>query len=218
MATRKKVRIGDLLVDNKVISQQQLEQALADQKQSGRKLGKILIENDYIQEDQLLEFLSRQLDIPFIDLVHYKLEPEVVKLIPEIQARRFRALALKDNGGHILVGMSDPTNIFAFDELSRILNRSLELAVVRESDLLATIDTVYRHTEQISGFAEELSDELEEGDIDIQELAAGADVQDAPVVKLSLPGKVTDLPAPTAGHMLSPEDFASLCRRKRRSF
>jgi MSHA biogenesis protein MshE len=67
-ATRKKIRIGDLLVEHKVISEEQLKKALADQKTSGRKLGKVLIENGFVEEEKMLDFLSRQLQIPFIDL------------------------------------------------------------------------------------------------------------------------------------------------------
>ncbi|MEE8321989.1 MAG: GspE/PulE family protein, partial [Gammaproteobacteria bacterium] len=162
----------------------QLEEALADQKKSGRKLGRVLIENGFITEDQMLEVLSGQLKIPFVDLLHYKFNPDVIKLIPEIQARRFRAVALSSDDSGIMIGMADPTNIFAYDELSRILRRPIRLAVVRESDLLRTIDTVYRKTEEISGFAEELSDELAEGEVDLAQLLSTADVADAPVVKL----------------------------------
>ncbi|MEX2524893.1 MAG: GspE/PulE family protein [Gammaproteobacteria bacterium] len=184
MVARKKIRIGDLLVENKLISQQQLEEALADQKKSGRKLGKILIENGYIEENRMLEVLSEQLKIPFVDLQHYKFNADTVKLIPEIQARRFRAIALANDDNGILVGMADPTDIFAYDELSRILNKPVRVAVVRESDLLKTIDLVYRKTDQISGYAEELSDELAESDIDLANLVSSADVTEAPVVKL----------------------------------
>jgi len=184
MQMRQKIRIGDLLVENRIISQAQLEAALAEQKNSGRKLGKVLIESGYITEDELLIFLSKQLNIPFVDLRHYQFEPHTVRLIPEIQARRFRAVALKDDGRALLVGMADPTNIFAYDEIGSLVRRPVELAVVREADLLRAIDTVYRHTEQITGFAEQLSDELSAGDIDMQELVAEADVADAPVVKL----------------------------------
>lgn len=184
MNARKKIRIGDLLVENKIISQVQLDAALADQKKSGRKLGQILVENGYLREESLLTFLSQQLKIPFVELAHYKFEPQVIKLIPEIHARRFRAIALKDKGDSILVGMSDPTNIFAFDELARAVRRPLELAVVREQELLDALDRVYRQSEQISGFAEQLSEELKESDFDVDQLAAGADLTDAPVVKL----------------------------------
>jgi MSHA biogenesis protein MshE len=184
MNPRKKIRLGDLMVSNKLISQAQLEEALADQKKSGRKLGKILIENGYVSENQMLEVLSTQLSIPFIDLIHYKFHPDIVKLIPEVQARRFRAVALSRDEEGVLVGMADPTNIFAYDEISRILKRPIKLAVVRESDLLKTIDTVYRKTDEISGFAEQLRDELAEGDIDLGALLSEADVKDAPIVKL----------------------------------
>ena len=184
MNPRKKIRLGDLLINHQLITPAQLEQALNEQKTSGQKLGRVLIDDGYLTEDQMLEALSEQLKIPFVDLMHYQFNPEVIKLIPEIQARRFRAVALNMNEEHILVGMSDPTNIFAYDELSRILNRPVKIAVVRERDLLRTIDSVYRKTEQISGFAEELNDELSEGDIDLGALLADADVADAPVVKL----------------------------------
>ena len=184
MAKRQKIRLGDLLVENKIITTEQLDDALATQKQSGWKLGRVLIENGYIDETRLLEFLSQQLDIPVVELSHFEFVPEVVRLIPEIQARRFRAIALKDESDGVLVGLADPTNIYAFDELARILRKPVKLAVVSEDDLLNTLDNVYRHTEAITGFAEELSDELTADDIDMQQLVASADVTDAPVVKL----------------------------------
>jgi MSHA biogenesis protein MshE len=184
MNQRKKIRLGDLLVESKLITQTQLEQALAEQKTSGQKLGRVLIGDGYLTEDQMLDALSKQLKIPFVDLLHYKFNPDVIKLIPEIQSRRFRAVALSSDDAGILVGMADPTNIFAYDELSRILKKQIKLAVVREIDLLKTIDTVYRKTEQISDLAEQLNDELSEGDIDLGALLADADVADAPVVKL----------------------------------
>jgi MSHA biogenesis protein MshE len=184
MNGRKKVRIGDLLVGGKKISEAQLQEALAEQKRTGRKLGQVLVDSGVISEDTILETLSQQLKIPFVDLLRYKFNPEIVRLIPEVQARRFRAIALARDDASVTVGMSDPTNIFAYDELSRILDRPIRLAVVKESDLLKTIDMVYRKTEQISGFAEKLSSELAEGDIDLRQMAEAADVTDAPVVRM----------------------------------
>jgi len=184
MNVRKKVRIGDLLVEHKIISESQLKAALDDQKKSGRKLGRILTENGYAAENQILEILSKQLNIPYVDLLHYKFKPEVVRLLPELQARRFRAVALAQNDEGVLVGMADPTDIFAFDEISRVLKLAVRLAVVRESDLLQTIDIVYRKTEEITEFAGALSHELSESEIDLQALVSDADVTDAPVVKL----------------------------------
>jgi MSHA biogenesis protein MshE len=183
MAGRRKIRLGDLLVEQGVITSSQLEEALTAQKASGAKLGSILVEHGYVGEDQLLNLLSSQLSIPLVDLVHYKFDPETVRLIPEIHARRFRAIALKQQPDSLLVGLADPTNIFAYDELARIVGRPVEMAVVRERDLLTAIDTLYRHAEKISGFAEELDQELAESDFDVAQLSA-ADVTDAPVVKL----------------------------------
>ncbi len=184
MNMRKKVRLGDLLVQQKLISDEQLNAALAEQKQTGHKLGRVLIENGYVREEEMLQVLSEQLGIPYVDLTHYRFDPAAVRLLPEIQARRFRAIVLEKKADEVLVGMSDPTNIFAYDEISRLLKQPIKLAVVREKDLLKMLDTVYRRTDEISNFAEELSDELSEGDIDLATLVSHADVADAPVVKL----------------------------------
>ena len=180
----KKVRIGDLLIEHKIISQEQLNAALTAQKQSGRKLGRVLIENGYISEDQMLDFLAQQLKIPYIDLKRYHVNPAVVRVIPEAQARRFRVLALEDGKDGLLVGMSDPTDIFAYDELSRVVRRPLRLAVVRESDLVKTIDLMYRRTDEISGLAQELEEEMSAYDVDLRQLANSDGLVDAPVVKL----------------------------------
>ncbi|MDE2088560.1 MAG: type II/IV secretion system protein [Gammaproteobacteria bacterium] len=186
MATvpRKKIRIGDLLVEHKVIAETQLNAALAEQKKSGRKLGRVLIELGYLDEDKLLDFLSRQLQIPFIDLKFYKFNPDTVRRLPETYARRFRAIVLDDAREEALVGMADPTDIFAYDELTRLLKRTIRQAVVRESDLLRTIDLVYRRTEEISSLAEALGEEISANDFDLAQLAQTVDVTDAPVVKL----------------------------------
>ncbi|NIR27990.1 MAG: type II/IV secretion system protein [Gammaproteobacteria bacterium] len=184
MKPRKKIRLGDLLVENKIISRVQLESALAEQKRTGRKLGRTLVELGHIGEESLLKFLSRQLDIPYIDLRHYKFDLETVRLMPEIQARRYRAIALERKGSEVLVGMADPTDIFAFDELARALKRPIRVAVVKETELLRTFDTVYRRTQEITTFAEELGEELFGEDVDIGRLAESEGVADAPVVKL----------------------------------
>jgi MSHA biogenesis protein MshE len=180
----RKIRIGDLLIANKIISQEQLDTALSEQRKSGHKLGRTLVEHGFISEDELLDVLTRQLNLPFIDLKRYHLKPEVVRLIPEVQARRFRALALEDSRGALLIGMADPTDIFAYDELARVLRRSFRLAVVRETDLLKAIDIMYRRTAEITGLAQELEQELSASDVDIGALATTDGLTDAPVVKL----------------------------------
>ncbi|MCR8923050.1 GspE/PulE family protein [Dasania sp. GY-MA-18] len=179
----KKIRLGDLLVGEGLISDQQLGDALASQKTSGKKLGRALIDLGFIEEDAMLGLLSQQLDVPFIQLRNYDFNFELTARLPETYARRFRAVVLKEQNGHILIGMADPTDIFGFDELSRIIQQPLDLAVVRESELLDSLDILYRRTQEISSLAEELEDELgdDDGDVDYLE-ATGA--EDAPVVKL----------------------------------
>ena len=184
-APRKKIRLGDLLVEKGLITEDQLMQSLAAQKKTGQKLGRTLISSGLVTEEQMLELLSTQLQVPFIDLKQYNYDAETIQIIPETLARRYRVVSLKKNpDGSLLVGMADPTDIFAYDELSKQLKCHLHLAVARESEIMSTIDMVYRRTSEISNLAEELGDELAETDIDLQELVQGEDVANAPVVKL----------------------------------
>src|SRR5690606_17206443 len=119
-----------------------------------------------------------------IDLARYAFEPEVIKRLPETLARRYRALVLKDQGSHYLVGMADPTDLFAYDELAHHLGKSVNMAIVRESQLLETFDRVYRRTSEISNLAEELGQELSGADIDLANLLETTSDEDVPVAKL----------------------------------
>lgn len=181
---QKKIRIGDLLVQHSIISHEQLMTALAEQKKTGRKLGRTLIDLNYIKETDLLNFLSRQLQIPFLDIAQYKRKPEVCKELPENLARRFRVMLLESNANDVLLAMADPTDLMGLDELSRVLKKRIRQAVVRESDLLNAIDQAYRRTQEISNLAEQLSDELAENEFDLNTLLSSSEVSDAPVVKL----------------------------------
>ena len=181
---RKRVRIGDLLVEHKVISQNQLQDALAAQKKSGRKLGRVLVENGYVDEDRLLVLLSEQLDIPYVDLSRFELDPEIITRLPETLARRDRALVLKATPTGLLVGMGDPTDIFAFDELVRVLKTSVQIAGVKESDLLRNIDLVYQNSDQLRSLASEVGQDMAENAFDLRTLTASSTQNDAPVVRL----------------------------------
>lgn len=183
-AVKQKIRIGDLLVSNGVISDAQLRQALEKQKGTGLRLGRTLISLGYVGEDQFLEFLSTQLHIPFVDLRRYKFDSTLVHRLSETLARRYRAIVLSETKGELLVGMADPTDIYAFDAIERALQQPIQQAVVRESELLSTLDLVYRRTEEIASFAEELDEELTDSQFDLASLTPAADDSDAPVVKL----------------------------------
>jgi MSHA biogenesis protein MshE len=184
MDLRKRIRIGDLLIENKVISEMQLNAALAEQKKTRRKLGKTLIDLGYIQESQLLTLLSQQLKIPYLELQKYPIDFNILRKLPEIHARRFRAIALKEENGKVLVGMADPTDIYAYDELQKVLKQPIELAAISESDLLHQIETAYRKTDEIDSLAEVLDVELAEHDFDLSALGSSTTSAEAPVVKL----------------------------------
>jgi MSHA biogenesis protein MshE len=184
VAQPKRIRLGDLLVEHKLISEAQLTSALDEQKKSGHKLGRVLIENGYVNEDDVLDLLSRQLNVPFVDISTYEFKHEVVKILPETAARRYRALPLEETPEGLLVGMADPTNIFAYDDLVRVVKRDIKIAVVKEGDLVAAIDRVYQHGTEIQNLATEIGEDIVENVFDLGALNQGVSSSDAPVVKL----------------------------------
>src|SRR5471032_1065148 len=130
MGRQEKIRLGDVLVLQKVISQEQLRVTLDLQKKSGRKLGRILIEQGFATEEQISKALARQFGITYVNLKFFNAVPELVRRLPELMARRHRAIVLEERGDKYLVGMADPTDLFAYDELARVLKRDLDIAVI----------------------------------------------------------------------------------------
>ena len=179
-----RLRLGDILVAQKVISPEQLKLALDEQKRSGRRLGRVLVDMGFTAELNIAQALARQLNVGFVDLKHHNFKANVALKLPESSARRFRALALEERGAKMLVGMADPTDLFAFDELSRILKKDIEPVVVAESEIALALDRVYRRTEEISGLAKELQQDLGENLVDFGAVDATLGAEDAPVVKL----------------------------------
>jgi MSHA biogenesis protein MshE len=184
MGRPEKIRLGDLLIAQKIISQEQLRLALEQQKKTGRRLGRVMIEQGFTSDEQICEAISRQLNVPYVNLKFYNFNNDLVRRLPEAQARRFRAVVLEERRASYLVGMADPTDLFAFDEIGRLLKRDIEAAVVSEPLLLQTIDRVYRRTEQISGLAKELERDLGDTYVDFGALGAAAGAEEAPVVKM----------------------------------
>ncbi len=211
---RKKLRLGEVLLEAGAISPDQLEQALALQKTSGHKLGRALTEVGAIGEKELHQFLAKKLDIDYLDLTNIKLNLDYVMLLDEVQARRLRTIVLKPDHGGLLVGMADPTDIFAFDEVSRLLKKPVTVALVNESELLRTLDIVYRRTDEISAFAAEVIEELDESRIDIEKLSADEDTPEAPVTKL-LQSMFTDAAQVNASDIhIEPDEFVLRIRQR----
>lgn len=182
-ARPRKVRLGDLLIDHGIITQDQLQAALVNQKKTGRKLGRELIETGVLTEDQLADLLSRQLKLPYMDLKQFKLKPETVRLIPETYSRRYRAIALEDTPYGLTVGMADPTDIFAYDELVRLVNRPLFLCVVKETDLHQTLDRHFRRAAEMSGLAAEVHEDIAPAKDELTAQIIATEGSEAPVVK-----------------------------------
>ena len=186
MARPERIRLGDLLVQQGLITAEQLAEALLSQRTTGRKLGRVFIDSGWVNEVQIAQALARQLRAPYLDLTKRSVRPEVARLLPEVQARRLRAMVLDETTTGVRVGMADPTDLSAYDEISRIVKRDIELIVVAESQLLGAIDRSYRNTEAIAGLAQELTSELRNVEDSLGDLLGlnTASAEDAPVVRL----------------------------------
>jgi MSHA biogenesis protein MshE len=185
MARPEKIRLGEILVRQNFMTEAELGQALEEQRKTGRRLGRVIADKGFASERQIAEAVAHQLNIPFLDLGQYELDVKQVQKLPEVQSRRFRAILLEERINSFLVAMVDPSDVYAYDELVRLLKRDIEIVVVQESLLMQTIDRSYRQTEQISSLALELQEDLAASNVDLSSLM-GVDlgVDDAPVVKL----------------------------------
>lgn len=179
-----KVRLGDLLVEKNLISDEQLQAALQEQRLSGRKIGRVVVDLGFINEDKLLLELSLHFSIPYVDIGHFQFDSEVTRRLSESLARRYRAIILLDEPHQYFVGIVDPLDLIAIDEIERHLGKKVNPAFVKEVDVLNAIDRIYRRTEQIASLAGELEGELAETDYTLDNLLAVSDESDAPVVKL----------------------------------
>jgi MSHA biogenesis protein MshE len=183
MRPRVKIRLGDLLVQQGIISEEQLIKALAAQKESGRKLGVMLTELGHVTENQLLSFLSQHLKVPLVDIGKHNVSLAAVNMLPEVHARRHRALVLEDKGDRLLVAMSDPADLAALDVLSGLLPKPIDVAVVSDTQLILAYDNFYRRTEEIASFAQELAEEYQdETEFDFNSVEGGD--QDTAVARL----------------------------------
>ena len=183
-------RLGELLIREKLITSEQLNEALSEQKRSGGKLGLNLTKLGYLTEKDLTTFLSKQYGIPTIDLYTHELDPEVSKLIPEDVSKKYQVLPVSRTGSTLVVAMADPSNIFAIDDIKFLTGYNVESVVASEAAIKAALEKAYAAPEVemavddvLTKFDEtEMEVMKEEEEIDIGDLKKA--VEDAPVVKL----------------------------------
>ncbi len=182
-------KIGDLLVKADLISPEQLETALQEQRQNGGLLGSNLIKLGYIEEKYLTSFLSDQYGVPAINLSEFEIDPDVIKIIPSDVAKKHHVLPVNRAGATLVVAMADPTNIYAIDDLKFMTGYNIEVVVAAEASILAAIQQYYEEEQDdhfsdlISEFEEEEMEVLtDDEDLDEDELEKSS--EEAPVVKL----------------------------------
>jgi|tagenome__1003787_1003787.scaffolds.fasta_scaffold20989971_9 type IV pilus assembly protein PilB len=186
-------RLGDLLVKEKIITPEQLEQASKVQKEQSCRLGSALVKLGFLSDEDVTNFLSRQYGVPAINLSYFEIDPAVVKLIPFETAKRYQILPLSRVGASLTIAMVDPTNVFAMDDIKFMTGFNIEPVVASESSILAGIDKAYNNTKEedleavMQSMSEmgdedvELNDQSQQ-ELGLSELEKAAD--EAPVVKL----------------------------------
>ena len=185
MAATQAVQIGAALVEQGYLTPLKLNEALAEQKRSGRLLGRVLVERNYVTDEQMAKTIATQQGIPFIDLRRYDVDPKIVQILTEVQAWRFSAIVLEDRGDSYLVGLVNPSNLREQDDLADLLGRPIYISVITNDQFSMTVDRIYRKRDQLDEYASEATRELERdsGVVDLGRMIASIEDVEAPVVK-----------------------------------
>ncbi|WP_242360572.1 type IV-A pilus assembly ATPase PilB [Anaeromyxobacter sp. SG17] len=182
-------RLGELLVRENLISLQQLQKAQDEQRKTGGRIGSLLVRSGAIAEHDLTSFLSKQYGVPAISLKDFDIDEEVLKLIPRSTAEKHQVVPVNRAGASLIVAMSDPSNIFAIDDIKFLTGYNVEVVVASEQAIKEAID---KHYMEKGPNLEEVMAGFDDGDISVVE-AEGDDInavdleksaEEAPVVKL----------------------------------
>src|SRR5881409_3983521 len=187
------VRLGEILVKESLITQDQLQKALEFQRTNGGKLGSCLTKMGFITDDDITGVLSRQYGVPSINLKYYEIDPNVIKLIPQDTASRYQVIPLSRVGFLLTIAMTDPTNVFAMDDIKFMTGFNVEPVVASESAIGDAITRFYggsaSNHEELSNLMKDLVDEdnelelaAEEAELDAASLEKAA--EEAPIIKL----------------------------------
>lgn len=189
MNFRKKVRLGDILIDKHIIDQSQLENALAEQKKRpGTMLGEELVTLGYVSQDKINEILCEHLDIDYVDMATYEPAERVMTLLPEDMMRKYVLVPMdydNNNAGILKVAMADPMNIFAMDDINIMTGRQVVPYLANASDIKAYLDRRFgrKQSENIANlFKDENAPVEEENEA---EKIRKAEIENAPIVKLA---------------------------------
>jgi len=137
------VKLGQLLIASSIISEDQLKQALNIQKKDGGRLGTNLVKLGFLTEDRLVSFLSKQFGVPAVNLLEYKIDPSVLKLIPADMAKKYLIMPVARVGATLTIAMSDPSNVFAIDDVKFMTGYNVEVVVSSESAIITSITSCY---------------------------------------------------------------------------
>jgi type IV pilus assembly protein PilB len=186
------VKLGEMLVKAGLISQNQLEEALESQKNNGEKLGLNLIKLGYVKEDDITQLLSEQYGVPSINLRHFEIDETVINLIPSEVSQKYLVIPVNRTGATLTIGMADPTNVFAMDDIKFMTGYNVEPVVASELAIREAIEKYYgsQHALELKKVMDEMaeaeSEALEvlddEEELDVSALEAAT--EEAPVVKL----------------------------------
>src|SRR5213082_234165 len=181
-------RLGELLVRENLISLQQLQKAQDEQKKAGGRIGYHLTKLGFIEESELTNFLSKQYGVPSINLKEFDIDPEVVKLVPKDVAEKHQCVPVNRAGASLILAMSDPSNIYAIDDIKFLTGYNVEVVVASEQAIKEALERYYAdkapsYDEVMEGFEEsEIQVDHDSSDDNIVDLEKSA--ADAPVVKL----------------------------------
>jgi type IV pilus assembly protein PilB len=182
MVNKQRQRLGDILINNGYITSNQLEEGLAEHRRTKRPLGEIFVKKGYLSESILIEVLEFQLGIPHVILAKRRIDPEVLRLVPEQVARKYHVFPVEKQGNHLALGMLDPTNVAVFDELRLTLKMDIIPFIVIEDDLNRAINQYYGVNSSFQEVFKDLDIEIDEQTE--PETDTSQAVDDAPIVRL----------------------------------
>ncbi len=179
-AKGKPKQLGQILLEHGLLTDEQLEHALEEYRNAPKSLGRVLIDLGYIREQDLVRSLAEQVGLEFVDLSDYRIDAGVATMIPEPICRRYRALAIGERDGKLLVAMSDPANVYALDDIRTITGREVQPVVATATDVEQAIAKFSGMGDQVEALASEAVEAIDSE----TELAVEAAVEEAPIVKL----------------------------------